>query len=94
LTAQAPTGIFFAKLPSQGKMRMTTTDESIETVRVVVLPDGRLAGKAAATYVGVTEKTMAMWRCANRGPRFVKVGGKIFYFRNDLDAFIRGEVTA
>jgi hypothetical protein len=29
-----------------------------------------------------------------KGPRVVKVGGRIFYFREDLDAFIREGANA
>ena len=65
----------------------------IEQARVRVLPDGRMTRKDAATYLGVAEKTTAMWVVARKGPRFVRVGGRVFYFKHDLDAYIRGETT-
>ena len=67
---------------------------AVEQVKVRVLPDGRLSRKDAARYLGRAEKTLAMWCLEGRGPRAVKVGGRIFYFRDDLDAFVRGEVLA
>jgi helix-turn-helix protein len=66
---------------------------SIEQVAVRVLPDGRIAADGAATYLGVAQKTLAMWRLRGIGPRWCKVGGRIFYFRRDLDAFVAGERT-
>lgn len=63
----------------------------IEQVRVRVLPDGRMTREDAARYLGRTPKTLAMWQLQGTGPRSVLVGGRRFYFRTDLDAFIRGE---
>ena len=54
-------------------------------------PDGRLDALNASIYVGLAEKTMAMMRCAGKGPKFVKLG-KIFYFQEDLDEWIREAV--
>ena len=64
---------------------MNTT---ISSTQVVVLPDGRLDAKNAATYCGLSIKTMAMKRCTGTGPRFVKIG-RVFYFVDDLDAWLQ-----
>ena len=61
---------------------------SIETVKVQILPDGRMDCNNAALYMGNKEKTLATWRTQGKGPRFVKVGGRVFYYRDDLDAEI------
>lgn len=65
----------------------------IDPVRVRVLPDGRMSAKDAAAYVGRAEKTLAMMRMEGRGPRYIKVGGRIFYRKDDLDAFIQGHAA-
>ena len=67
------------------------TEPSVHQVRVRVLPDGRMTRRDAAAYLGLSEKTLAMWALEGRGPQAVKVGGRIFYFQADLDRFIRGE---
>ena len=59
------------------------------SIEVVVLPDGRLDAKNAAVYLGLKVKTLAMLRCAGRGPKYVK-RGRVFYFREDLDDWLRG----
>ena len=59
----------------------------IETVVVKVLPDGRMDSRNAATYLGLSEKTLAMARCNGTGPRFIK-RGRIFYFQEDLDDWL------
>jgi len=41
----------------------------------------------AANYVGLSEKTLAMMRCAGSSPKFVKLE-LIFYFREDIDEWI------
>jgi len=65
-------------------------DEAMEQVKVRILPDGRMSRQDAARYLGHKPKTLAMWTLFGKGPRSVKVGGRIFYFRYDLDAFVRG----
>ena len=60
----------------------------IETVKVRVLPDGRMTRRDAATYLGFAEKTLAMWAISGKGPRSVLVSGRRFYFREDLDEFV------
>ncbi len=59
-----------------------------DSVRVRILPDGRMDRKNAARYLGNEPKTLAMWAMNGKGPRSVRVGGRCFYFKNDLDAFI------
>jgi hypothetical protein len=68
---------------------LTDRDGGVEQVRVRVLPDGRMTRGDAARYLGLATKTLAMWQLMGKGPRMVKVGGRVFYFRCDLDAFIR-----
>ncbi|MCI5136834.1 MAG: DNA-binding protein [Candidatus Electrothrix sp. AR1] len=50
-------------------------------------PDGRMNAKNAARYLGLEEKTLAMKRSDGTGPCFIK-RGRIFYFKEDLDAWI------
>lgn len=68
--------------------------DSIQTAQVLVLPDGRMDPKNASAYCGLSVKTLAMKRCQGNGPKFVKLG-RIFYFREDLDAWLqRGRVVS
>jgi Helix-turn-helix domain len=66
----------------------------IEHVVVRILPDGRVSADDAARYLGAAPKTLAMWRMRGLGPAWRKVGGRIFYFRRDLDAFVAGETAS
>ena len=66
---------------------------AIDQVRVRVLPDGRLTRKDAAKYLGRAEKTLAMWELEGKGPSSLLVGGRRFYFKDVLDAFVRGEAA-
>lgn len=34
--------------------------------------------------------TMNAWRCLGKGPRYKKIGSKVFYEKRDLDEFSRG----
>ncbi len=73
------------------KKAVNMENPSIEKVKVRILPDGRLSRRDAASYLGRAEKTLAMWQMEGKGPRSVRVGGRIFYFKDDLDAFISGD---
>ncbi len=68
--------------------------EVTEVAGVRVLPDGRMTRNDAATYLGLKPKTLAMWQLAGKGPRSVKVGGRRFYFKADLDTYVREEIAA
>jgi hypothetical protein len=59
-----------------------------QTPAVVVLPDGRMSAKNAATYLGLSVKTLAIKRCNGTGPRFIKQG-RVFYFVSDLDEWLK-----
>ena len=61
---------------------MTTTDSKIN-----ILPDGRMDAKNAALYLGLSPRSLAQFRCSGKGPQYVKMG-KIFYFKDCLDAWI------
>jgi Helix-turn-helix domain len=63
--------------------------DPVERARVRALPDNRMDPPNAAKYLGRQPKTLAMWRLQGKGPRHIKVGGRIYYFREDLDSFIR-----
>ena len=59
----------------------------IDMISVRMYPDGRMDAKNAALYLGLEEKTLAMKRSDGTGPHFIK-RGRIFYFKEDLDAWI------
>ena len=65
----------------------------IEQVRVRVLPDGRMNRENAAKYLGNAVKTLAMWELEGKGPKSLLVGGRRFYFKDALDAFIQGKAA-
>ena len=60
----------------------------LKEVQVRVLPDGRMTRRDTAVYLGFAEKTLAMWAMEGKGPPSVRLGGRVFYFKEDLDAWI------
>ena len=62
--------------------------DGIQQLRVTVLPDGRMSAESAAIYLGISKGRLATWRMEGIGPRWLRVGGRIFYRREDLDTFI------
>ncbi|WP_081469526.1 helix-turn-helix domain-containing protein [Sphingomonas sp. PAMC 26617] len=59
-------------------------------VKVLVLPDGRVARSEAAKFLGYRPKTLAEWHRLGKGPRSRMVGGRRFYQIDDLRAFASG----
>lgn len=60
---------------------------SLKTPIVEMCPDGRMDTTNAAHYLGLKEKTLAMWRSSGVGPQFIK-RGRIFYYKEDLDKWL------
>lgn len=50
------------------------------------------SAKETASRLCLAEGTLANWRVQGKGPAFVRVGGKICYRDQDIDAFIEGGV--
>jgi len=69
-------------------MLNVTAESSMHSVVVQMYPDGRLDRANAARYTGFSVKTLAMHATAGTGPRFQKIGGRVFYRRDDLDAWL------
>ena len=61
---------------------------ALQSVDVIILPDGRMDRKNAARYLGLSVKTLAMHACRGTGPNFVK-RGRVFYFQDVLDDWLR-----
>lgn len=59
----------------------------VEHVSIRVLPDGRVSRAHAAAFLGLSPKTMADWSSKAIGPKGRKVGGRVFYLMQDLEAF-------
>ena len=65
----------------------------VEPVRVRVLPNGNMDSNNAAKYINRATKTLAMWRMQGIGPEWTKCGGRVFYNKEALDAFMRGKAA-
>ena len=59
-----------------------------DTQRVFIHPDGRMDRKNAARYLGCSPKTLADWAMKGQGPQYVLLGGRAFYFLEDLQSWI------
>ena len=62
----------------------------MQAVEVQMFPDGRLDRQNAARYTGFSVKTLAMHATNGTGPKYQKIGGRVFYRQPDLDEWING----
>ncbi len=60
----------------------------MQALEVRIFPDGRMDRPNAALYTGFAVKTLAMHASSGTGPKFQKIGGRVFYRRDDLDAWL------
>ena len=49
---------------------------------------GFITEQEVGDILGVVQATLKLWRVKGSGPRYFKIGGRILYRRDDLDAFI------
>lgn len=49
---------------------------------------GRVDEDDAAKYLGVSSRKMRQMRAADEGPSYARIGNRIWYALNDLDAYI------
>jgi predicted site-specific integrase-resolvase len=43
---------------------------------------------------GFSPRTLENWRCRGEGPRFLKIGGKVVYRLEDVEAFEQNQLRA
>lgn len=44
----------------------------------------------AARYMGCSESLLTKLRVMNKGPRYFKRGGRVFYTKSDIDEYDKG----
>lgn len=54
--------------------------------------DKLLTPEQAAALLYLKPTTLARWRWAGCGPRFIKIGGRVRYAESDIQAFIEARV--
>ena len=47
----------------------------------------KLSTQEAAAFLGVKPNTLEVWRTKHRGPRYAKIGSRVLYDPEDLEAF-------
>lgn len=53
----------------------------------------RLAVDAASAYLGLSTSTLNKMRCEGRGPRYLRLGARVFYRKEDLDHFVLSSIV-
>lgn len=53
----------------------------------------RLRVAGAARYLGLGVNTLNKMRAEGRGPRYLKLGNRVFYRQQDLDAYVEGNIV-
>lgn len=54
-----------------------------------VSPEKRMTREAAAEYLGYAVQTLAEWQSTGRHRIGRKAGKKVYYYKEDLDRFLR-----
>jgi hypothetical protein len=53
----------------------------------------KLNNAEAATFLGVSPATLHTWRCRHRGPKYSRLGSRILYDIDDLEAFFASRLV-
>ncbi|MBU1001409.1 MAG: helix-turn-helix domain-containing protein [Proteobacteria bacterium] len=53
----------------------------------------RVDTKGAALILGLSAGTLEVWRCLGKGPRYMKIGRRVFYGLKDLESFATANVV-
>ena len=72
---------------------MIEVDCAVLRDAVVVDACGRMDRKNAAKALGKSAQTLANWSVSLRGPRAFMVGGRAYYWAEDVFAYGRGETA-
>lgn len=89
-----------AALAAMGLTVIPYGDVSLRRVEVTIMPDGRMSEEDAAKYLGLSvhrlrrirqhSKRYRHQKVGRKAPRSFKRTGLIWYFKDDLDAWIYG----
>ncbi|MDG9986851.1 helix-turn-helix domain-containing protein [Stenotrophomonas sp. GD04024] len=60
---------------------------------VHTIPAPRLRVSEAAQYLGLSTSTLDKMRMEGRGPRYLKVGSRVFYRPEDLEIYLNASVV-
>ncbi|MDM8344155.1 helix-turn-helix domain-containing protein [Pseudochrobactrum sp. sp1633] len=55
--------------------------------------DGLLSEEEAADLLKLVPRTLTVWRTQSKGPRFLKIGRRVFYRREWLVEFARSRIV-
>jgi hypothetical protein len=53
----------------------------------------KLNTREAAAYLSLRPNTLEIWRCHHIGPRYSKLGSRVVYDRDDLEAFFTSKTV-
>jgi hypothetical protein len=78
-------------MAAKRRRRVRRPEGSIEVVGVRVLADGRMDRVNAAKYLDRRPQTLAVWAMNGKGPQPHNVGGRVFYYLDDIDDYVAAE---
>ena len=63
------------------------------TVKVADNPH-LMTGEETAADIGVNPKTLQRWAREGRGPRRVRIGNRVYYFKPEVQAWLENQFVA
>lgn len=72
---------------------MELVDEGVRRDPVVIDACGRMDRRNAAKALGKSAQTLSNWKVHGIGPRCFDVGGRAYYWAEEVLAYGRGEVS-
>lgn len=63
--------------------------KNIEIIKVQMFPDERMDNDNAAIYTGYTKSSLNTMRTNKTGPEFIKIRGRVYYYKNAIDNWMK-----
>ena len=57
------------------------------------MPTQKLTTVEAAKFLGVQPNTLEIWRCRKKEPKYSKIGSRVLYDINDLEAYFSSQAV-
>ena len=71
-----------------GPLDQRHKSDFIEKYENQIFPD-MMNAEIAAQYLSISAQTLHNWRHKEKGPIYIKIGGRIIYKKKDLDLYIK-----
>jgi hypothetical protein len=84
---------FGALIHTRGAVLISDSKDGDTRMAIESVPPARMDTDEAARFLGLRRQTLVNWRCAGKGPAFIRMGKLVRYDRAVLEAFLAAQTV-